>query len=154
MEHGGGSGWKRKQLSKHPSRRGRGRGSGLTAPPTADVAAHQQYTTEEEAKELRSHTIPTGGPSIPLHITEFDDSYMQDCVDIFELRTPHDSVQHLIVDYSRSLKGTEEAREMDPYEKAKLLAIDYRFLECVSFQLLCHSYPPCKERQDMQDVVH
>jgi hypothetical protein len=52
---------------------------------------------------------------------------MQDCVDLFELRAPRDSVQHPIVDYSRSWKGTEEAREMDPYEKAKLLAIDYRF---------------------------
>jgi hypothetical protein len=127
MERGGGSGQKRKQLSKHPSRRGRGRGSGPAAPSTADAAAHQQYTTEEEAKELRGHTIPTGGPGTHLHITEFDGSYMQDCVDIFELRAPHDSVQHPIVDYSRSWKGTEEAREMDPYEKAKLLAIDYRF---------------------------
>jgi hypothetical protein len=36
-------------------------------------------------------------------------------------------VQHPIVDYSRSWKGTEEVREMDPYEMAKLLAIDYRF---------------------------
>jgi hypothetical protein len=93
-------------LSKHPSRRGRGRGSGPAAPSTADVAAHQQYTVEEEAKELRGHTIPIGGPSTPLHIIEFDDSYMQDCVDLFELRAPYDSVQHPIVDYSRSWKGT------------------------------------------------
>jgi hypothetical protein len=76
MECGGGSGQKCKQLSKHPSRRGRGRGNGLAAPSTANAAAHQQYTTEEEAKELRGHTIPTGGPGTPLHITEFDDSYM------------------------------------------------------------------------------
>jgi hypothetical protein len=76
MECGGGSGQKCKQLSKHPSRRGRGNGNGPAAPSTADAVAHQQYTVEEEGKELRGHTIPTGGPGTPLHITEFDDSYM------------------------------------------------------------------------------
>jgi hypothetical protein len=70
MERGGVSGQKHKQLSKHPSRRGRGRGSGPTAPSTADATAHQQYTIDEEAKELRGHTIPIGGPGTPLHITD------------------------------------------------------------------------------------
>jgi hypothetical protein len=40
---------------------------------------------------------------------------MRDNNDEFTFRAPNDTVTHLMVDYSKSWKGIEEAREMDPY---------------------------------------
>jgi hypothetical protein len=43
----------------------------------------------EERPQQIGHTIsPSGCPDTPLHITEFDDSYMRDNHDVFELRAP------------------------------------------------------------------
>jgi hypothetical protein len=47
--------------------------------------------------------------------------------DEFTFRAPNDTVTHPMVDYCKSWKGTEEAREMDPYATQKIMGIDYRF---------------------------
>jgi hypothetical protein len=74
------------------------------------------------------HTISPGGcPNTHLHITEFDDNYMRDSRDVFELRAPQDTVAHPVIDYSKSWKGTEEAKEMDPYATGKVMGVDYGF---------------------------
>jgi hypothetical protein len=52
---------------------------------------------------------------------------MRDNDDEFILKAPQDNIRHPIVDYSKSWKGTCEAREIDPYATDKLLGIDYRF---------------------------
>jgi hypothetical protein len=36
-------------------------------------------------------------------------------------------VDHPVIDYSKSWKGTEEAKEMDPYATRKVMGVDYRF---------------------------
>jgi hypothetical protein len=102
--------------------------SSTTAPPAHDKDAHQQYVEAEERLQQIGHTISPGGcPDTPLHITKFDDSYMRDSHDVFELRAPQDTVAHLVIDYSKSWKGTEEAREMDPNATRKVMGVDYRF---------------------------
>jgi hypothetical protein len=131
MEQGGDDGrGKMKVLSNQLSRRGRGRGtsSSTIAPPAHDKDAHQQYVEAEERLQQIGHTISLGGcPDTPLHITEFDDSYMRDIRDVFDLRAPQDIVAHSVIDYSKSWKGTEEARKMDPYATGKVMGVDYRF---------------------------
>jgi hypothetical protein len=52
---------------------------------------------------------------------------MRDSRDVFELRAPQDTVAHPVIDYSKSWKGTKEAREMDPYTTRKVMGVDYRF---------------------------
>jgi hypothetical protein len=52
---------------------------------------------------------------------------MRDSWDVFELRDSQDTVAHPVIDYSKSWKGTEEAREMDPYATRKVMGVDYRF---------------------------
>jgi hypothetical protein len=52
---------------------------------------------------------------------------MRDSCDVFELRAPQDTVAHPVIDYSKSWKGTEEAREMDPYATRKVMGVDYMF---------------------------
>jgi hypothetical protein len=107
MEHGddGGRG-KRKMLSKQQARRGRGRASSSSgAAPRAsfDRAAREQYIEDEERLKGEGHTIfPAGHQGTPLHITEFDDSYMRGCNDEFTLKAPDDRVAHPLVDYSKS----------------------------------------------------
>ena len=43
------------------------------------------------------------------------------------MRPPDDSRQHAVVNYSKSQKLMEEAREINPYVVRKDLGIDYRF---------------------------
>jgi len=62
-----------------------------------------------------------------LHIVEFDDNYMRDSTDEFELKAPNDIVDHPLVNYATSWKAVEEAREMDPYAQSKISGVDYRF---------------------------
>jgi len=45
---------------------------------------------------------PRGCPGTPLHIVEFDDSYMRDNTDEFELKAPNDIVDHPLVNYATS----------------------------------------------------
>jgi hypothetical protein len=52
---------------------------------------------------------------------------MRDSRDVFELRAPHDTVAHPVINYSKSWKDTEEAREMDPYATGKVMGVDYKF---------------------------
>ena len=43
------------------------------------------------------------------------------------MRLLNDSHQHVVVNYSKSLKLVEEARGINPYAMRKDLGIDYRF---------------------------
>ena len=66
-------------------------------------------------------------PDSPLHLSEFDSSYMRDNTDRFDLIPPQNSDGHRVVDYSMSWKKTGEAREIDPYSSDRSDDIDYRF---------------------------
>jgi hypothetical protein len=63
----------------------------------------------------------------PLHLTEFDGSYIRDFEDEMVMRPLDDSRQHTIMNYSKSWKLVEEARQINPYAVHKDLGIDYRF---------------------------
>jgi hypothetical protein len=52
---------------------------------------------------------------------------MRDSHDEFTFRVPNDTIAHPLVDYSKSWKGTEGAREINPNAKGKVMGIDYRF---------------------------
>jgi hypothetical protein len=52
---------------------------------------------------------------------------MRDSHEEFSFMVPVDTIDHPHVDYSKSWKGTEEAREINPYEKGKVRGVDYRF---------------------------
>jgi len=119
---------KRKITTKQQVRRGRGRGSSSGVFFGDDRAARQQYIQQEEMLQQAGFTIsPIGCPSTPLHIIEFDDSYMRDSTDEFELKAPNDTVDHPLINYAASWKAVEEAREMDPYAHSKISGVDYRF---------------------------
>ena len=69
--------------------RGRGRGSSSGIFFRDGRAARQQYIHQEEMLQQAGYTIsPRGCPSTPLHIVEFDDSYMRDNTHEFELKAP------------------------------------------------------------------
>jgi hypothetical protein len=60
-------------------------------------------------------------------LTEFDGSYIRDFDGETLMRAPNDSRQHPIINYSKSWKLVEEARQINPYAAHKDLSIDYRF---------------------------
>ena len=66
-------------------------------------------------------------PDTPQHLSVFDDRYMRDFEGEIIMRPPDDSHQHAAVNYSKSWKLVEEAREINPYAVCKDLGIDYRF---------------------------
>jgi hypothetical protein len=65
-------------------------------------------------------------PDTLLHLTEFDGSYIRDFEDEM-MRPLDDSHQQTIMNYSKSWKLVEEARQINPYAVRKDLGIDYRF---------------------------
>ena len=66
-------------------------------------------------------------PNTPLHLTEFNRSYIREVDGEMLMRVPDDSHQHPVIDYSKSWKLVEEARQINPYAVLKDLDIDYRF---------------------------
>jgi hypothetical protein len=124
-----------------PSRQGRGTSSSAIAPPPYDRDSHQQYIENERLQQL-GHTIQFGGcPHTPLHLTEFDDSYMRNINDEFTFCAPNAQLHILWWTIPRARKEQRKAREMDPYATQRIMGIYYIFLECLSFQLLCHFHP-------------
>jgi len=94
---------KRKISTKQQVCRGRGRGSRSGVFFGDDRAARQQYIQQKEMLQQAGFTIsPRCCPSTPLHIVEFDDSYMMDNTNEFELKAPNDTVDHPLVNYAAS----------------------------------------------------
>jgi hypothetical protein len=125
MEHGQGSGegrGKRKELaSKQKPKRDRGQTSYIPSDRTVD---------EDFAKEQRidriGRTIPMAVDSPP-HISMFDDSYKRDSNGVFVFIPPYDNDNHMVLDYSLSVKRTAAAREINPYAVERNDDLDYRF---------------------------
>jgi uncharacterized damage-inducible protein DinB len=55
----------------------------------------------------------------PLHMTEFDGSYIREFDGEMLMRAPNDSRQHSIINYSKSWKLVKEARQINPYAVRK-----------------------------------
>ena len=104
MDHG-----KRKVLTtKQKVKRGRGQASYTPRDRNLD-----EDLAEEENIQRMGRTIHVW-PDSPLHILEFDSSYMRDNTDVFNLNPLQNSDNHKVIDYSVSWKKTGEAREIDP----------------------------------------
>ena len=101
----------------------RGRGQASYTPRDRNLDEH---LAKEENIQRMGRTIRMW-PDSPLHISEFDSSYMRDNTDRFLLIPPQNSDDHRVVDYSMSRKKTCEAREIDPYSSNRSNGIDYRF---------------------------
>ena len=113
---------KRKVLTtKQKVKRGRGQSSYTHRDRNLD-----EDLAEEENIQSMGRTIRVW-PDSPLHLSEFDSSYMRDNTDRFDLIPPQNSDGHRVVDYSMSWKKTGEAREIDPYFSDRSNGIDYRF---------------------------
>jgi len=92
MDHG-----KRKLLStKHKVKRGRGQASYIPS----DRNLNEDLTEEERIQKM-GRTIRVW-PDSPLHISEFDSSYMRENTDVFNLNPPQNSDNHKVIDYSMS----------------------------------------------------
>lgn len=143
MERGEGScGNKRKALVKQPSRRGRGRGP-ITNPAMDNSRSENvehvsrddhsrgqnvQHISRDDIMRMQGYTIPLEGrQGTPPRILSFDRSYLRDTDKIFVMLPPYDTVKHPVVNYIKSWKATKEARELNPYERAKVSGIDHRF---------------------------
>jgi hypothetical protein len=118
------------QRDKDPPHRGHGRsivaGSSATLRGRGDRGRRDQYIKDEERLEMTGRT-KDAIPDTPLHLTEFDSSYIRDFDGEMLMRAPNDSRQHPIINYSKSWKLVEEARQINPYPVRKDLGIDYRF---------------------------
>ena len=118
------------QRDKDPPCRGRGRSTaaGSSAAPRGlgDRGRHEQYIEDEERLEMTGNTTDAC-PNTPLHLIEFDRSYIREVDGEMLMRVPDDSHQHPVIDYSKSWKLVEEARQINPYALRKDLGIDYRF---------------------------
>ena len=83
---------------------------------------------DEENLERAGRTIPPGDcPDTPLHLEEFDRSYIREYFEDVVMRCSIDTRAHPMLNYARKLKMVEEAHENNPYEQPKDLEIDYRF---------------------------
>ena len=67
------------------------------------------------------------GRTTALHLAEFDRSYIREVDREMLMKVPDDSRQHPVIDYSKSWKLVEEARQINPYAVRKDLGIDNRF---------------------------
>jgi len=85
-----------------------------------------QYIEDEERLEMIGRTT-NAILDTPQHLSEFDGRYMRDFEGEIIMRPPDDSRQHAVVNYSKSWKLVEEAREINPYAVRKDLGNDYRF---------------------------
>ena len=118
------------QRDKDPPRRGRGRstaaGSSVAPRGLSDKGRREQYIEDEERLEKTGCTTDAISDT-PQHISKFDGRYMRDFEGEIMMRPPDDSRQHAVVNYSKSWKLVEEAREINPYAVRKDLGIDYIF---------------------------
>jgi len=113
---------KRKVLTtKQKVKRGRGQASYTHRDRNLD-----EDLAEEENIQRMGRTIRVW-PDSPLHLLEFDSSYMRDNTDRFDLIPFQNSDGHRVVDYSLCWKKIGEAREIDPYSSDRSDGIDYRF---------------------------
>ena len=94
--------------TKQKVKRGRGQATYIPSDRNLD-----EDLAEEERIQKMGMTICVW-PDSPLHILEFDSSYMRDNTDVFNLIPPQNSDNHKVIDYSMSWKKTGEAREIDP----------------------------------------
>ena len=101
----------------------RGRGQATYTPNDRNL---DEDLAEEERIQKMGMTIRVW-PDSPLHILEFDSSYMRDNTNVFNLNPPQNSDNHKVIDYSMSWKKTGEAREINPYSSDRSNDIDYRF---------------------------
>ena len=100
--------------------------SGAALRGRGDRGRHEQYIEDEERLEMTSRTTDAC-PNTPLHLIEFDRSYIREVDGEMLMRVPDDSRQHPVIDYSKNWKLVEEARQINPYAVHKDLGIDYRF---------------------------
>ena len=100
--------------------------SGVTPRGSGDRGRREQYINDEERLEMIGHATDAY-PNTPLHLIEFNRSYIREVDGEMLMRVPDDSRQHPITDYSKSWKLVEEARQKNPYVVHKDLGIDYRF---------------------------
>jgi len=115
---------------KDPPHRGHGRSpatsSGAALRGHGDRGRHEQYMKDDEKLEMTGRTMDAY-PNTPLHLTEFNRSYIREVDGEMLMRVPDDSHQHPVIDYSKSWKLVEEARQINPYVVGKDLGIDYIF---------------------------
>ena len=111
-DHGG----KRKMVEsrdKDPPCCGHGRlaaaNSGVAPRGHGDRGRHEQYIEDEERLEMTSRTTDAC-PNTPLHLIEFDRSYIREVDGEMLMRVLDDSHQHPVIDFSKSWKLVEEAR--------------------------------------------
>ena len=86
----------------------------------------EEYIEDEERLEMTGHTTDAISDT-PQHLSKFNGRYMRDFEGEIIMRPLDDSHQHAVVNYSKSWKLVEEAREINPYAVRKDLGIDYRF---------------------------
>ena len=91
-----------------------------------DRGRHEQYIEDEERLEMTGRSTDAC-PNTPLHLVEFDKSYIREVDGEMLMKVPDDSRQHPVIDYFKSWKLVEEARQINPYAVRKDLGIDYRF---------------------------
>ena len=115
---------------KDPPHRGRGRSaaasSGAASRGRGDRGRCEQYIKDEERLGMTGHTTDAY-PNTPLHLTEFDRSYIREVDGEMLMRVLDDSHKHPVINFSKSWKLVEEARQINPYAVHKDLGIDYRF---------------------------
>ena len=98
MEHGDndrrGKRKMNEQRDKDPPRRGRGRstaaGSSVAPRGLADKGRREKYIEDEERLEMLGHTT-NAIHDTPLHLTEFDGSYIMEFDSEMLMRVPDDS---------------------------------------------------------------
>jgi hypothetical protein len=122
---------KRKMAEKDMPRRGRGRStaagsSGVAPCGRGHRGRHDQYIEDEERLEMLGRTTDVIHDT-PLHLAEFDGSYIRNFDGEMLMRPPIYTHQHPVTNYSKSWKLVEEARGINPYAVCIDLGIDYRF---------------------------
>ena len=86
-------------------------------------------------------------PDSPLHILEFDNSYMRENTNGFNLNPPQNSDNHKVIDYSMSWKKTGELERLilTPLIDPMALIIDFGMLPNLIF-MPQPSYPSQRAR--------
>ena len=130
MERGNDPKGKRKIEPKRKAlaRRGRGRTAGGSGTGRGDGGGSSDPFQDENSVQMIGRTIPPFAcPSTPLHLDEYDSSYIREYTGEILLSQPNNSRTIRAVDYSKSWKITEEARQVNPYQQPKDNGIDFRF---------------------------
>ena len=83
--------------------------SGVALRGHGDRRRHEQYMKDDEKLEMTGRTMDAY-PNTPLHLIEFNRSYIREVDGEMLMRVPDDSHQHPIIDYSKSWKLVKEVR--------------------------------------------